>query len=90
MTLPTCFGVNVEEVLRVAGGDAVAEAAGRGGEVGVLRLDADHRHVPGRVLQHRRVVDGVRGERRVVVHVFHLMRGQIFLELLHLHTFKLR
>lgn len=37
----TCFWVDREEVLRVAGSDAITQTAGRGGEVRVLRLDTD-------------------------------------------------
>lgn len=73
---PTCFGVDGEEILRVAGGDAVTQATGRGGEVGVLRLDADHRHVLRRVLHDDRVVDGIRGEGGVVVDIFYLTREE--------------
>ena len=71
---PTCFGVDREEVLRVAGGDAITQAARCGGEVGILRLDADDGHVLWRVLHHDRVVDGIRGEGSVVIDVFYLRK----------------
>lgn len=37
----TCFGVDREEILRVASTDAITQSAGRGGKVRVLRLDTD-------------------------------------------------
>lgn len=37
----TCFGVDREEILRVASRDAITQTTGRGGEVRVLCLDAD-------------------------------------------------
>lgn len=55
----TCFGVDREEVLRVASGDSVTQATGCGGEVRVLRLDVDDRHILWRVLHHDWVVDWI-------------------------------
>lgn len=55
----TCFWVDGEEILRVARSDAVTETTGRGGEVGVLRLDTDDRHVLWGVLHDDRVVDRI-------------------------------
>ena len=71
----TCLGVDGEEVLWVAGSDAVTEATGRGSQIGVLRLDTDHRHVLGRVLHDNRVVDRIGGQGGIVVHILHL-RGR--------------
>lgn len=71
-TNPTCFGVDGEEVLRVAGSDAVAQTAGFGCEVGVLRLDLNDRHVLRSVLHDNWVVDGIRGEGGIIVDIFDL------------------
>lgn len=68
----TSFGVDGEEILRVARSDAVTQPTGSGGEIGVLRLDTDDGHVLRRVLHDNRVVDRVRGEGSVVVDVLHL------------------
>ena len=67
----THLGVDGEKSLGVATGDLVRElVAGPG--VRVHRLDLDDGHVLGRVLRHRRVVDGLCGLRRVVVDVLDL------------------
>lgn len=55
----TCFGVDGEEILRVASGDAVTQTTGSGGEVRVLRLDADYWHILWRVLHDNRMVDRI-------------------------------
>lgn len=55
----TCSGVDREEILRVASSDAITQTTGSGGEVRVLRLDTDDRHILWRVLHYYWVVDGV-------------------------------
>lgn len=64
----THLGVDGEKSLGVATGDLVGElVAGPG--VRVHRLNLDDGHVLGRVLCNRRVVDRLRGLRRIVVDV---------------------
>lgn len=55
----TCSGVDREEILRVASSDAITQATGSSGEVRVLCLDTDDRHILWRVFHYYWVVDGV-------------------------------
>lgn len=68
----TCFGVDREEILRVASSDAITQTTGRGGEVGVLRLDTDDRHILWRVLHDDWVVDRIRGEGSIIIDILYL------------------
>lgn len=68
----TCFGVDREEILRVACSDAVTQTTGSGGEVRVLRLDTDDGHILRRVLHDNWVVDRVRGEGSVIIDILYL------------------
>lgn len=68
----TCFGIDREEILRVASRDAITQTTGRGGEVRVLCLDADDRHILRGVLHDGWVVDRIRGERSIIIDIFYL------------------
>lgn len=68
----TRSGVDREEILWVASGDAVTKAAWSGGEIRVLGLDTDDWHILCWVLHDNWVVDRVRGEGSVIVDILHL------------------
>ena len=68
----TCFGIDGEEVLRVASSDAVTKASGRGAGVWVLSLNTYDGNILGRVLHDDWVVDRVRGQRGVVIDILYL------------------
>ena len=68
----TCLGINGEEVLRVAGSDAVTKSSGYGAGVWVLSLNTYDGNILGRVLHDDWVVDRVRGQRGVVIDILYL------------------
>lgn len=68
----TCFGINWEEILRVASSDAITETTRRSSEVRVLCLDTDDWNIFWRILHDGWVVDRIRGEGSIVIDIFYL------------------